>query len=99
METIRILVRVRPEDIAYLRSTIESYDGAAVVSTLDPGRAVIELRVSPGCEGLVLEILEALRMSEGLDLAPVLPAELEAEGRADPPSEKPGTDRLENRRF
>jgi hypothetical protein len=99
METLRILVRVRPEDIAYLRSTIESYDGAAVVSTLDPGRAVIELRVSPGCEGLVLEILSALRTSEGLLLAPVLPADLEAEVRTDPPSEKPGANRLENRGY
>jgi hypothetical protein len=100
METLRILVRVRPEDIAYLRSTLESYDGAAVVSTLDPGRAVIELRVSPGCEGLVLEILEELRKSEGLDLAPVPPADRETENRADPPpSVGPGPDPLENRRY
>jgi hypothetical protein len=99
METLRILVRVRPEDIAYLRSTLESYDGAAVVSTLNAGRAVIELRVSPGCEELVLEILEELRKSEGLDLAPVPPADRESENRTDPPSVEPGPDPLENRRY
>ncbi len=96
METHRILVRVRPEDIAYLRSTLESYDGLAVVSTLDPGRALIELRVSPGCEGLALEILEDLRRSEGLDLAPMLPADRETEKMPDP--SEPDADPLEDRR-
>jgi hypothetical protein len=98
METHRILVRVRPEDIAYLRSTLESYDGMAVVSTVDPGRAVIELRVPPGCERFVLEILEGLRRDEGMDLAPVFPPDLEAERRDDPPSGDPDPDSLEYRR-
>jgi hypothetical protein len=87
METLRILVRVRPEDIAYLRATLESYDGMAVVSTVDPIRAVIELRVSPGCRRVALEILEDLQRTEGLDLEPLIAptAQTEAESTSDSP--------------
>jgi hypothetical protein len=78
METRKILVRVKPEDIAYLRSTLESYDGMAVVSTVDPITAVIELAVPPGCDRIVLEILESLARSEGMDLALVNDAGLQS---------------------
>ena len=52
-------------DISYLRWTIESYDGMAVVRTLDPHAAFIEIMISPGCEDLVLELLDSLR-EEGI---------------------------------
>ena len=54
-------------DINYLRSTIESYDGMALVSTLDPNKACVALHISPGCEQLVSELLACLR-EEGLDI-------------------------------
>ena len=63
------MVQVRTEEIAYLRSTLESYDGMAVVSTLDAKKAVIEVRVSPGCESLIREIFEDLVRREGIELA------------------------------
>jgi hypothetical protein len=55
-------------DINYLRWTIESYDGMAVVRTLDPHKALIEIMISPGCEELVLELLDSLREQEGLNI-------------------------------
>jgi len=67
MQTIRHIFRVDRRDINYLRTTIESYDGMAVVSTLDPGKAYLEIRISPGCEQLISELLDSLR-EEGLDL-------------------------------
>jgi hypothetical protein len=68
MQTIRRVFRVDRKEIAYLRSTIESYDGMAVVRTLDPYEACIEIQVSPGCEDLLVELLEALRVEEGLEI-------------------------------
>ncbi len=53
-------------DINYLRSTIESYDGMAVVKTLDPHKAYIEVQISPGCEALVHELVTSLSREEGL---------------------------------
>jgi hypothetical protein len=50
----------------YLRATVESYDGMAVVRTVDPHEAVIELLVAPGCESLVMGLIDDLRKNENL---------------------------------
>ena len=68
METIKLIFSVDRKDINYLRSTLESYDGMAVVSTIDPYKAQIEIGVSPGCENFVKELLASIRDGEGLRL-------------------------------
>jgi len=70
METIKNIYRVDRREINYLRVTIESYDGMAVVRTIDPYEALIELQISPGCEDLVSELLEHLRKNEAINLDP-----------------------------
>ena len=54
------------KDINFLKTTIESYDGMAVVRTLDSKEAVIELLIAPGCEILISELLESLKKREGI---------------------------------
>lgn len=68
METTKLIFKVDREDIHYLRTTIESYDGMAVVRTVDPGEATIELLIAPGCEDLISRLLAALREKEGIRL-------------------------------
>lgn len=68
MKTSKHIFRVDRRDISYLRSTIESYDGMAVVTTLDPHEAYIEILISPGCEDLVFELLDSLTEEEGITL-------------------------------
>jgi len=68
MKTIKRLFHVDRRDINYLQTTLESYDGMAVVSTLDPTQAYLEIRISPGCEQLVSELLDSLKEDEGLYL-------------------------------
>jgi hypothetical protein len=58
------MLRVHRQDIHYLRTTIEAYDGMAVVRTVDPGEATIELLIAPGCEDLISRLLTALREKE-----------------------------------
>jgi len=41
----------------------------ALVSTIDPHLALIEVSMAPGCEKLVLELLDALRRDEGLRIS------------------------------
>jgi hypothetical protein len=74
METTKRRFRVNRQDIHYLRTTIEAYDGMAVVRTIDPGEATIELLIAPGCEDLISELIAALREKEGIPLDPVSPA-------------------------
>jgi hypothetical protein len=57
---------VERRDINYLRSIIESYDGMAIVKTLDPHTAYIEVRIAPGCEDYILELMDSLSREEGL---------------------------------
>ena len=55
-------------EINYLKITIESYDGMAVVKTIDPYAALIELQISPGCETLVFELLDSLSNVESIPI-------------------------------
>ncbi len=71
METIRQTFRVDREEINYLRVTIESYDGMAILRTIDPQEALIELQISPGCEDFIYELLDYLGKEEGRKLTAV----------------------------
>lgn len=62
------MFRVDRGDIHYLRATIEAYDGMAVVRTIDPSEATIELLIAPGCEELISRLLTALREKEQIPL-------------------------------
>ncbi len=77
METNKYIFRADRRELNYLRLIIESYDGMAVVKTLDPHEAFIELCVSPGCDLLVLELIDSLKISEGIRLEQVNPPILE----------------------
>jgi hypothetical protein len=68
METIKQVFQVERDEIAYLRVTLESYDGMAVVRTLDPLKAFIEIQIAPGCQSMVDEVVEDLRRREGIKL-------------------------------
>jgi hypothetical protein len=83
LETTKWIFRVNREDIHYLRTTIEAYDGMAVVRTVesgdpgshrkrgDPGEATIELLIAPGCEDLISRLIASLKEQEGIPLEPI----------------------------
>ncbi len=71
METTKWMFRVNREDIHYLRTTIEAYDGMAVVRTVDPKEATIELLIAPGCEALISKLLTSLKEKEKIPLQPI----------------------------
>ncbi len=72
MQSIRRSFVTERSKIGYIRFTVESYDGMALVSTVDPHKAMIELKISPGCEGMILELLESFRRDEGIKIIEVL---------------------------
>ena len=43
MNSVKQVFRVKRKDINYIRWTVESYDGMAVVRTVDPKEAFIEI--------------------------------------------------------
>lgn len=68
METVKRVLRVDRSEINYLRTTLESYDGMALVRTIDPYEARIEIMISPGCEDMISNLLDSLIKTEGLDI-------------------------------
>ncbi len=71
MQTNKKLFMVDRSKISYIRWIMESYDGMAIVSTIDPFKAVIELKVAPGCNTIIDELLNSLRIDENIKLDPI----------------------------
>jgi len=63
MKTTRWRLRIDRREISYLRFVVESYDGLATLTTLNPGKGVVELRIAPGCEVQVARIVNDLKKS------------------------------------
>ena len=70
METIKKAFLVDRREIAYLRMTFDAYDGMAVVKTLDPRKALIEVLIAPGCQDQVVQLVEDLVKREGIKMIP-----------------------------
>lgn len=68
MQTVKKTYKVDRSSISYIRWIIESYDGMAIVSTVNPLEAVIELKIAPGCEATINELIHSLRVDEGIKL-------------------------------
>ena len=60
-EVVEIYLRVPPEEIAFVKFIFESYEGVAVVRTVDPAGAVIVLLVAADFLALARDILTAIR--------------------------------------
>lgn len=61
METIRQYYKIDKEEICFLKSIIEAYDGMAVLRTMDVKDGIIELSIVPGGEGYIRNVLDDLK--------------------------------------
>jgi hypothetical protein len=60
MDTISLLLQIPPQEIAFLSFILESYEGVAIVRTVDPHQGLVELMVSPDYQEEIKEILKDL---------------------------------------
>lgn len=60
--------RVPSAAICYLRYTIESYDGIAVVSTVNPAEGLILVQTAPGCEDILDDLINHFITKEGIPI-------------------------------
>jgi hypothetical protein len=49
LETTKKYYRVDRREIGYLRFILESYDGVAMLTTVDPRAGIVILCIAPGC--------------------------------------------------
>lgn len=66
MDTITYRAVIDKTQIGFLNSIIESYEGIAVVRTMDAPSGIIELWISPAFEDLVIAIMNDLADEIGL---------------------------------
>jgi len=60
-DVVEVYLRVAPADIAYVKFIFESYEGIAVVRTVDRARAVIVLLIAADLADEARRILDAIR--------------------------------------
>ncbi len=60
-DSINLKYEVDKKDIAYIVSLVEAYDNLAVVRTLDQGRGLIEMLISPDFIDDVNDLVENLK--------------------------------------
>jgi hypothetical protein len=68
LKTTSRLFRAPRWAICYIRYTVESYDGIAVVSTLDPGEGTLHMQVAPGCEDILDDLIAYLSENEKIPI-------------------------------
>lgn len=52
--------RVDRRQIAFIKFIFEAYEGIAVLSTLDPVKGIVQLKVAPGCDSVAHCVIEDL---------------------------------------
>ena len=61
MESVRKYCRIDRRETCFLRFTLESYEGIAVMTTIDPEAGLVEFYIPPGREAELETILEDLK--------------------------------------
>lgn len=51
--------RVNRRQISFIKFILEAYDNMAVVTTLDPSKAIVQVAMAPGCETIICSVLNA----------------------------------------
>lgn len=80
LRTTERFYRVPSAAICYLRYTIESYDGIAVVSTVDPAEGVILVQTAPGCEDMLDDLINHFITKEAIPIQLINEPGLKEEG-------------------
>lgn len=60
-------------DLAFLKFILEGYDGLGIITTLDPGPALVQVSVAPGREPEWAELIEILKQDIPIRPAPAQP--------------------------
>jgi uncharacterized protein DUF4911 len=61
MDLVEIYLRIRREDVALIKFVLESYEGIAIVRTIDRKKATVAVLAMPDLLTEVKAVLESLR--------------------------------------
>ena len=72
MDTVQMYVRVNPKDMAYVKFIVESYEGLAVLRTVDPREGILEWMIPPDLVEQAKELIKSL--AEEVSILPLTDA-------------------------
>ena len=58
---MRRLFQIDRKTVCFIKFIIEAYDNMALITTIDPFAAIIELNIAPGCEHEIDRLFENLK--------------------------------------
>lgn len=61
MRTRKLILSIAKSEICYLQWIIESYDGVAVMRTLNPMNGTVEISIAPGCTEEIISLINSLQ--------------------------------------
>jgi hypothetical protein len=74
-DVVEVYLRLPPEQIAFVKFIFESYEGVAVVRTIDPAQAVIVLLIAGDFAPVARDILDSLKDAVRWEELPAAPGE------------------------
>ena len=60
-QTRKLILSIEKSEICYLQWIIESYDGMAIMRTIDPKHGTVEISIAPGCTKEILSVINHLK--------------------------------------
>ena len=66
MKTTQVRLKIDRSKLSWLKFVMESYEGLALTTTLDPVAGLVLVSVAPGAEKDVAELIESMRTDLGL---------------------------------
>ena len=66
--TRKLILSIEKSEICYLQWIIESYDGMAIVRTIDPMSGTVEISIAPGCSEEIESLINFLKDDGSLHL-------------------------------
>ena len=66
METTQIRLKIDRSKLSWLKFIMESYEGLALTTTLDPVAGLVLVSVAPGAEQDVAGLIESMRADLGI---------------------------------
>ncbi|MDM8544217.1 DUF4911 domain-containing protein [Desulfococcaceae bacterium HSG9] len=61
METVKKYYRINRREICFLKFILEGYEGLALLTTVDPEKGIVVLKIAPGCEAEANGLMQALQ--------------------------------------
>ena len=68
MQTRKYILSIEKSEICYLQWIIESYDGMAIMRTMDPMSGTVEISIAPGCTEEIVSLIDWLKEEGSIHL-------------------------------